>query len=63
MVKGAHETSVNVKVGIDLDRSDTQAKAFQQHASAGSNNTFANARNDTSRDNDILGHAVKSASR
>jgi hypothetical protein len=56
MIQRAHQTSINVEIRIDLDRCDTEAQALQQCTSAGSNHTLADPRDNTTRDNNILGH-------
>ncbi len=56
MLEGAHSSSVDIDVRIDFDCSYSKSERFQEHTSAASNNSLANARQDTTSDYDVLDH-------
>lgn len=47
-------SGVNVDVRIDLDRGDSQVARFEQHADTGRDDTFTDATDDTTSDQNVF---------
>lgn len=54
MVKGGEGSGIDVEIGIDLDGGDLEAHSLEKEAGGGGDDSFANARDDTARDEDVL---------
>lgn len=44
-----HKTSIDIQVGVDLDRRDGQTRRLEEQPTAGGDNALANAGDDTCR--------------
>ena len=58
VLEGAHGARIHIDVGIELLHGDTQAAAFEEHADGGGGQALAEAGDDASGDENMLGHQV-----
>lgn len=54
MIERRESSSVNVEVRVNLDRGDLETHCLEQEAGRRGNDALADARDDTSRDENVL---------
>ena len=58
MLVGAHGARIDVYVGVEFLKADTQPAVFEEHADTGTRQTLAQRTDDAARHEDVLGHSV-----
>lgn len=54
MIKRGQGAGIDVQVRVDLDRGDLKTHGLEQETSGRGDDTLADARDDTTRDEDVL---------
>ena len=54
MIKRGQSSSIDVEVGVNLDRGNLETHSLEQETSGGGNDTLANTRDDTTRDDNVF---------
>jgi len=54
VIKRGQGASINVQVGVNLDRGDLETHGLEQETSRGGNDALADARDDTSGDENVF---------